>query len=760
MKGQVKTFNNHQFHTNTYEIGSKSGGVKYYKKTEKKTVINSNKDTKNQYNIISNKNYSRRGNLPEREISSVTHVVREKRPYSSTSSNLQKNKGIIANKNVYTHSISSTRNMNKSEDGKRRIENDRNFRKIEKVTKIIKNIPINKPPIIKKKEIEEKTEKKELIDNYQYHETKNIKKEKKKTTVNHRRLCEPFYHTIINNSKRYNSYTERPKGFQQQVIIKREEYEIGEPAKKIEHPVSIKLDNLPGLKNYRNYSSRTGNYRRNDYKIKESKTTTVNSRRAEADRKIKIPTPTNRIKRVVEKRYEQRGINRINNNVRRHEIEIDSNNLGNNNNVGSNNNTITYCSSIANEKSRNIPRGIRQYRSKEEIRNNRNVNESKLTKITNEIRRKYGRVNVQKKEEEEKKEKVVRINRRGMQNTNIYERKKINKNLPQQVNEIEIKDRRNRINIPQQVHQLQVYERNKYKSIPQQAEQIKIIDKEGEKNINKESIEQNEILEHNENIEQNVEQNVEQNEYMEQNENQEIIEQPESQENRECTTKENYQQEEEMYNEEKIEENEENQRIGAIEISQENQNEEENNMEQEEEKSVNEERIDYIPIQNKKEEKKVIEISKGKKKEYIQNQMNMRGAQMYHEEMIQQNNINCMNGVCPIHGIHNNNVNQIYNIHGNEKHVMGDNNNYKFYESKNIRNYDGEVNSITLHQMRGDNNYGELSHLYMATRSYPIISDMSYQQQYYQTSQNYNNAYNEHLQFCPVHGNVMISVPK
>lgn len=216
MKGQVKTFNNHQFHTNTYEIGSKSGGVKYYKKTEKKTVINSNKDTKNQYNIISNKNYSRRGNFPEREISSVTHVVREKRPYSSTSSNLQKNKGIIANKNVYTHSISSTRNMNKSEDGKRRIENDRNFRKIEKVTKIIKNIPINKPPIIKKKEIEEKTEKKELIDNYQYHETKNIKNTNPRffVIVEHKRLGGPvggIYQETYMERKVFSEGSNRPQ---------------------------------------------------------------------------------------------------------------------------------------------------------------------------------------------------------------------------------------------------------------------------------------------------------------------------------------------------------------------------------------------------------------------------------------------------------------------------------------------------------------------------------------------------------------------
>ena len=49
-------------------------------------------------------------------------------------------------------------------------------------------------------------DKEELIDNYQYHETKDLKKDNKKTLVSHRRLCEPFYSLVHHrSSKKYSS---------------------------------------------------------------------------------------------------------------------------------------------------------------------------------------------------------------------------------------------------------------------------------------------------------------------------------------------------------------------------------------------------------------------------------------------------------------------------------------------------------------------------------------------------------------------------
>ena len=52
-------------------------------------------------------------------------------------------------------------------------------------------------------------EKKEIIDNYQYHETKDIKKKHARNSqTQHKRLCDPFERTTI---KKYSSYTSEPR---------------------------------------------------------------------------------------------------------------------------------------------------------------------------------------------------------------------------------------------------------------------------------------------------------------------------------------------------------------------------------------------------------------------------------------------------------------------------------------------------------------------------------------------------------------------
>lgn len=60
----------------------------------------------------------------------------------------------------------------------------------------------------KPKKQEKIVEEKEIIDNYQYHETKDIKKKHNKNTeTHHQRLCSPFERTKI---RKYSSYTTEP----------------------------------------------------------------------------------------------------------------------------------------------------------------------------------------------------------------------------------------------------------------------------------------------------------------------------------------------------------------------------------------------------------------------------------------------------------------------------------------------------------------------------------------------------------------------
>ena len=52
-------------------------------------------------------------------------------------------------------------------------------------------------------------EQKQIIDNYQYHETKEIKKKHSRNSqTQHKRLCDPFERTMV---KKYSSYTSEPK---------------------------------------------------------------------------------------------------------------------------------------------------------------------------------------------------------------------------------------------------------------------------------------------------------------------------------------------------------------------------------------------------------------------------------------------------------------------------------------------------------------------------------------------------------------------
>ena len=79
----------------------------------------------------------------------------------------------------------------------------------------IEEIPPPQKP--KEKIIEEK----EIIDNYQYHETKNLSNKKSKhSTTYHERLSTPFERTTI---RRYESYTSEPRtsGYKKRELAKK-----------------------------------------------------------------------------------------------------------------------------------------------------------------------------------------------------------------------------------------------------------------------------------------------------------------------------------------------------------------------------------------------------------------------------------------------------------------------------------------------------------------------------------------------------------
>ena len=104
--------------------------------------------------------------------------------------------------------------------------------------------------------------------------------------------------------------------------------------------------------------------------------------------------------------------------------------------------------------------------------------------------------------------------------------------------------------------------------------------------------------------------------------------------------------------------------------------------------------------------------------------------------------------------------------------IIGETNNYKFYESKNIRNNDESAKFVTLHYTRGvdekeDNKKRgpSFSNFYIATKNIPISTEANFQQfaSFNQNISSNNNNFDGHSHihsqngFCPLHRNNMIS---
>ena len=214
-------------------------------------------------------------------------------------------------------------------------------------------------------------------------------------------------------------------------------------------------------------------------------------------------------------------------------------------------------------------------------------------------------------------------------------------------------------------------------------------------------------------------------------------------------------------------------------------------------------RREFIPRQN---------IIIEERRQYIPQQKINQKEEIYQAERRQfsqhfnnNNQMNVLPGFCPIHGMHGK-VNrhslaqqqqqiesqrqikqegirnetqqqnqQIYHTHKEKEGIIGETNNYKFYESKNIKNKIEDSNSITLHYTRGGeeqqvNNIGgnSYSKVYVTTKSIPIATDSNYQQYhtFSQSTSSYNNYVgqpNIHTHShddgnCPLHGKQMILI--
>ena len=154
------------------------------------------------------------------------------------------------------------------------------------------------------------------------------------------------------------------------------------------------------------------------------------------------------------------------------------------------------------------------------------------------------------------------------------------------------------------------------------------------------------------------------------------------------------------------------------------------------------------------------------------------------------NNMNFPPGFCPIHGIHrikfdqqfeaqsqnkqegirNDSQQQKCPVHDEMEGIIGEIDNYKFYESKSIRNKKEDPNPMSIHYSRGGeekevNNSGGNNYVraYIATRSIPTGIDSNYQQyqSFSQTSSTYNNYVGQphiHSQDCPIHGKQSIYI--
>ena len=829
--------------------------VEYYKKVEKNTISSNSGITNSRYNQYTS-NASKASNANNK--SSYNHNIQKGKTnsFSSTQKNLNNSYSSkqkfefaekVREKNNYIYYVSGVGYVNKNEENKNE----------KKVTK-----PKNPPPKPKERtsiKIQQTKNisdmRKELLDNYQYHETKDLRKEAKQSVVTHRRLCEPVYTTIQKNSKKYSSHTEQPinKSYQ------RKEYEIIETRKPVQQTtknnninINYRIDrtkrenqtqiqnryninnaNKISSRSVKHYNNINENKRQNSFTKRDDKDNNKNNyvynrREISVDtrrnyiRSDNINNTSNRnyqrenkinntttITTTNQTRISNRNYNRNQtqtqtqnyNNLQRHEIRAVSKDKVNN----TNNNYSKGRSNIT-ESRRQYTRITKDQKPNQSTNQNtrinrRNVYESRTQEINNRIKNVYNSVN-------NNRNTVEAFEHRGnyfpleavRPIEHMYE---LNRgvNIPQQMEQIAIYEGgRNRMenldeaypsnveidfnqisqNIPQQVQEIEVHE--KMENIPQHVQQIEVY----EGNHDGENMEQNlekndnEDIDNNNMEEENIQQNLEQNEEIK--DEQEIFSNNQVNQEIETENKETLEEHEEknidlMQNHEQNNSNEVEQNIENIDDIEEKEGnlQLENNIQMEEEfeeenknDKLQVQKIDYdhyIPGQNIKPFTTQENIAR-EEELYQINQ-----SQFINERLNKEQNYT---NFCPIHGIYHTPYNQniIYDMQnqyqknrnmfeiGEDGMVVGNTDNYKFYESKNLKN-EGENNSYTLHHLRGEekfmnSNNNTANNIYVATKVVPILTESNYSN--FEEINNRNNINHDienihfHDENCPIHG--------
>ena len=842
-----------------------STGKTEYKKVEKRTIsINSgiNNTRYNQYTSMANKNYL--NNKDNKSIKSKSFTT-----YKSTTNQTNLNKSFnskqkfsyadkVQEKNNYIYYVSGVGYVNKNEENKTE----------KKITKANlpprpKPNPINRTNQIKiqiqHKRVNEQS-RKELVDNYQYHETKSLKKDNNKGTVSHKRLCEPVYSYTNKTTKKFSSHTEQPRTSNKS--FQRKEYEIPEQKRPVKQITNTNITNITNNSNINNRTqrlsrqidnkyntSRQGSYNNRNYKNvsenkrqnssyvrKEENTRTKNnyvytSRDISSDRNKNYIRNSNinnnslkRDNKVIIRNNETRSNRNYNqsfNNIQKHEIKAVSkdkkivNNYTHNKSNTNIRETKKYYPRVTRES--NITQKYTNTNINTNINTNtirRNVYDSQTQAINQRIKTVYNISNKPRHTAE-----VIdyrRNNRNNRINYTLAPVKQIEHNyefirgdnIPQHSEQFAIYEAQ-RMNQYNQNYpsNIQIHFSQRSQNIPQTVQEIHVHEK---KEIMPQHVQQIEVYEGNNNNQENIEQNIEKNEEDYQNIEEDNIENIEN-------IEKNYEQQEEVKEEQvnidnidnidnienngMVEHEEKNmdnmeeikniEQNNLNEIEQDNEmNDNNENMEQMEEKEGNIQIQNTIPMEEKDENEE--ENNKFQMYDQYISQENIntsddqyqlnQGQYMNNEFNNENNYIN----FCPIHGIIHNQYNQniIYNMNRqfnqNNREVMnnaqigedgmvwvGNTNNYKFYESKNIKNKDGEVNSLTLHHLRGEEKYSNkknmsnASNVYVATKVVPVMTDSNvsnFEEYHSGTGNNFTNDENEtHDENCPIHGDKNIN---
>ena len=382
----------------------------------------------------------------------------------------------------------------------------------------------------------------------------------------------------------------------------------------------------------------------------------------------------------------------------------------------------------------------------------------------------------------------------------IYERERINQNIP---SNIQVEMRQRSQNVPQQVQEIEVhYIKGIKENIPQFVQQIEVHEINNEEFGQKQNMETNEeMLQNNE--EENIEQNYEQQEEVKQEQEEQGEEQEIYQENDENIEKGNQQIveheekniETEQINQQKTEKVEQTEQAERNQLLLNNENiqqsgEKEGDL-QVEEMEGNDNQDEILQIQQMDYDQNIPDQNMG---QYIAQENNMRNEEIYQINQGQYSNMNRFNNMqnyvdvnthyCPIHGIyhtpynqniifnmngqyHSNNINK-YNLNAEigEDGMVGDTNNYKFYESKNLKS-DSEINSMTYHHLRGgekiSGNNNTDTNIYVATKVIPIITDSNfneYQNEYVVNNNIENGQLHIGQENCPIHGKKIVQTQK